>query len=86
MLTTHADTILDAADVHRAGKTLSKDGSHGGRKSPMWSGDLVAREIGSDNIHRSAHDVLAAPSQVRVNEAMKHIEEWLAVQFSDFHH
>jgi len=86
VLTTHADTVLDAADVHRAGKALSKDGSHGGRRAPLWSADLVTREIGTDSTHRSAHDVLAAPSQVRVDEAMRHIEEWLAVQFSDFHH
>ena len=42
---------------------------------------MVHKKIGTDVIEASAHDVLAAPSTIRVDEAMRHIENWLATHF-----
>lgn len=52
-----------------------------GALSPIRSSHLVERSIGSDAKHKSAHDVLAAPSPERVDEAMGHIGAWMSAQF-----
>ena len=50
---------------------------------PIWSPDVVERRIGSSSKEPSAHDVLAAPSAVRVDEALRHIERWLGTHYPE---
>eukprot|EP00036_Acanthoecidae_sp_10tr_P013602 CAMPEP_0206293804 /NCGR_PEP_ID=MMETSP0106_2-20121207/4325_1 /ASSEMBLY_ACC=CAM_ASM_000206 /TAXON_ID=81532 /ORGANISM="Acanthoeca-like sp., Strain 10tr" /LENGTH=838 /DNA_ID=CAMNT_0053724409 /DNA_START=240 /DNA_END=2753 /DNA_ORIENTATION=- len=53
VLTTKADEVLDADDVKRKNAKMSKDGTVG-RHSPIWSSDLVQREIETDSRNKSA--------------------------------
>ena len=48
---------------------------------PIWAGGVVERRVGTSPEAPSAHDVLAAPSAQRVDEAMNHIERWLSCHF-----
>ena len=50
---------------------------------PIWADGVVERQIGSSEEHPSAHDVLAAPSMLRVDEAVKHVERWLKTHFPE---
>ena len=52
-------------------------------KRPIWADGVVERQIGSSEDHPSAHDVLAAPSMLRVDEALKHVERWLKTHFPE---
>ena len=54
---------------------------HSPLAKPIWAGSVVERRIGTSEEHPSAHDVLAAPSMVRVDEALKHMERWLKTHF-----
>ena len=58
-----------------------RGGGNDGHGRPIWSPDLVEREVGTSPDEPSAHDVLAAPSQARVAEAMQHMLKWLASHF-----
>ena len=42
---------------------------------------LQYKQIGTSDAEPSAHDLLAAPSAIRVDEAMKHIEEFFNRHF-----
>ena len=85
VLSTAADEVLSQSDVDTLSDHLGSNVSAAdGRKSsdePMWSREVITREIGSTSSEPSAHDVLAAPSAARVDEAMRCIERWLAVQY-----
>ncbi len=50
---------------------------------PIWADGVVERQIGTSEDHPSAHDVLAAPSMLRVDEALKHVERWLKTHFPE---
>ena len=74
------DSIGDA--VSQAGMNGGFDTDHP-LKRPIWEGGVVERRIGTSTEHPSAHDVLAAPSMLRVDEALKHIERWLKTHFPE---
>eukprot|EP00040_Diaphanoeca_grandis_P007419 m.286712 g.286712 ORF g.286712 m.286712 type:complete len:130 (+) comp186352_c0_seq1:1-390(+) len=80
VLTTNADVVLNQGDIETLTNQLSSTGEDASMM-PLWSPNLVERTIVSTATEKSAHDVLAAPSQVKVREAMKNIEAWLASQF-----
>ena len=86
VLSTHADEVLarDSIDTLSDMLTEGPQGrglSNDGHERPIWSPELVEREIGTSAAEPSAHDVLAAPSKVRVEEAMQHVLRWLSAHF-----
>ena len=65
----------DAAWMTAASTRLST------KERPLWSSDVVEREIGTSSTHPSGHDVLAAPSARRVDEALSHMLGWLDAHY-----
>ena len=65
----------DAAWMSAASTRLST------KERPLWSSDVVEREIGTSNENPSGHDVLAAPSARRVDEALQHMLGWLDAHY-----
>eukprot|EP00948_MAST-09A_sp_MAST-9A-sp1_P003629 g3629.t1 len=76
-LYTEADTVLSASDIDQASDFLTTE-KYDGKIKPMDFDGLVEREIGTDTVEPSCHDVLAAPSERRVKQAMDMIVEWLS--------
>ena len=82
----NADTIAAAAAAAAAAATVSRaDATTTTAEKKRVVGEcrhrqqprLIEREIESSEWAPSAHDVLAAPSQRRVDEAMSHLVEWI---------
>jgi hypothetical protein len=71
VLSTEADEVLSQHSIDSLSDNLM----------PVFSRDVVTKQIGSSPDALSCHDVLAAPSPVRVDEAMLKIERWLAIHF-----
>lgn len=82
MLSASADEVLDASDIDKMSDYLISDRQDG--KGNEVGGDdmLVERVIESTVTELSGHDVLAADSAVKVNEAMEVIETWLGSRYN----
>ena len=87
VLSSHADEVLRKGDIDDLSDMLTQgpQGERGqdndGHHRPLWSKELVEREVETTPEHPSAHDVLAAPSQQRVEEALQLMLMWLASHF-----
>lgn len=79
-LYTDADTVLDAVQIDDACDLLCPERSDGKRASLSRRG-LVERKIETDEFDRSSHDVFAAPSRKRVDDALGTALGWLRVHF-----
>eukprot|EP01134_Creolimax_fragrantissima_P004904 CFRG4904T1 len=75
VLYTPADKELNHVKIDKMVDYLSS-GRTDGKNMPS-NEDLVERVIETSEWDPSCHDVLAAPSMKRVNEAMYYIEEWI---------
>ena len=85
VLSTTADEILSHSEIDDLSDLLHKS-KKDGKNNPISKSSksrFVERVIGSTATDRSAHDVLAAPSAARVDEAMDIIENWLHVNYDD---
>ena len=72
VLSTSADEVLNQESVIDKSKYLrAAENVH----------NITERRIGTSDVEESAHDVLAAPSALRVDEAMCHIESFLDLHF-----
>ena len=82
VLSASADEVLDASDIDKMSDYLISDRQDG--KGNEVGGDdmLVERVIESTVTELSGHDVLAADSAVKVNEAMEVIETWLGSRYN----
>ena len=82
VLSARADEVLDAGDIDRMSDYLVA-GMKDGKGNDIDDGDamLVERMIESTVTELSGHDVLAADSAVKVDEAMGVIETWLGSRF-----
>jgi alpha-beta hydrolase superfamily lysophospholipase len=82
VLCTPSDEVLDAGDIDKYSDYLVKERTDGKRNSTQDVGALlVERIIESTVTEKSGHDVLAADSAVKVDEAMGHIEKFLIGRF-----
>ena len=79
VLSTEADEVLSHQDIDDFSQNLGPP--LGATAAQRAVAPIVRRRIGTDALESSAHDVLAAPSAVRVDEAMRHVENWLATHF-----
>ena len=77
---TDADTVVDAVQIDDACDLLCPERSDGKRASLSRRG-LVERKIETDEFDRSSHDVFAAPSRKRVDDALGTTLGWLRVHF-----
>ncbi|GMH81744.1 hypothetical protein TL16_g09028 [Triparma laevis f. inornata] len=78
VLSSTSDEVLDAGDIDRLSDFLVVGRQDGKDKSLEDTGAmLVERVIESTVREKSGHDVLAADSAVKVDEAMTAIEKWL---------
>ena len=71
-MSTPADEVLVNDDIEQLSQHL------------LWeeNPDLFQyKQVGSSEAEPSAHDLLAAPSAIRVDEAMRHIEQFLNRHF-----
>lgn len=87
VLSTSADEVLSQEHISSRTSYLCADPNEERLpiEKPIWEKGVVERRIGTSLEHPSAHDVLAAPSSSRVDEAMCHIERWLASHFPSLH-
>ena len=86
-LSGHLGASDTAASSDQSEKSAAPhDGDDTPLTAPLWSREVALRQIGSTPTEPSAHDVLAAPSAARVNEALLCIERWLSVQYVMRHH
>ena len=69
LLYTDADEVLSSEDIDRISDYLTPDGKVDGRFVPMDSNGIVERKVETSELEPSSHDVLAAPSKRRVDEA-----------------
>ncbi len=76
VLYTDADTVLSSVGVNEAADFLSPK-KIDGLDAPLETKGLVERLISSSEWDPSAHDVLAAPSMRRVDQAMGLALRWL---------
>jgi pimeloyl-ACP methyl ester carboxylesterase len=83
VLSTSADEVLLQEDISSRAAFLCADSKEERRpvEKPIWETGVVERRIGTSATSASAHDVFAAPSSTRVDEAMCHVERWLATHF-----
>jgi hypothetical protein len=79
---TAADEVLKGTDIDKYSDYLTSERKDGAGRA-MDKGGLVEREIGTDDQDQSAHDVLAAPSVLRVDEAWDHMESWMTSHFDE---
>lgn len=87
VLFSEGDNVLDADEVDKFTESLAGAGDRSNvdvldpSKRSITSGKLVERKIGTSFEEPSGHDVLAAASSIRVDEAMNHILEWTKAHF-----
>ena len=83
VLSASADEVLDVHDIDRLSDYLV-EGRKDGKDNSVEDGEamLVERTIESTFTELSGHDVLAADSPVKVDEAMGVIETWLGSRFT----
>jgi len=81
LLYTDADTVLSSEDIDRISDYLTPEGKIDGRFVSMDSEGIVERKVETSELAPSAHDVLAAPSKRRVDEAMRFIVDWSNIHF-----
>lgn len=75
VLYTEADGVLEMKDIDRFSDYLTptqEDGKH----APYSSRQLIERVVETSEWDPSCHDVLAAPSRRRVEEALGYIVDW----------
>ncbi len=83
VLCTDADTVLSAKGILEWSRMLSARPLARGADplgAPLWTKGLCQRRIGTLPWDPSEHDVLAAPSARRVQEALALVLEWVRVQ------
>jgi len=82
VLSSTADEVLDHSDIDELSDFLVPDKKDGkGNALADGGAMLVERVIESTVTERSGHDVLAAESALKVDEAMSSIESWLGGRF-----
>ena len=83
VLSTSADEVLSQEHIISRTPLLCADPEENKWpiEKPIWETGVVERRIGTSADSQSAHDVLAAPSSSRVDEAMGHLERWLTTHF-----
>eukprot|EP00943_MAST-04B_sp_MAST-4B-sp1_P000380 g380.t1 len=74
VMSTPADEVLVNDEIELLSKHLIWD-----ENPNLYS----YHKIGTSDAEPSAHDLLAAPSALRVDEAMRHIEHYLNTNFSN---
>jgi hypothetical protein len=79
VLYTDADLVLSSKSVNQAADNLSPKRIDG-LDAPLETKGLVERLISSSEWDPSSHDVLAAPSMRRVDQAMEFVLQWLSAQ------
>lgn len=83
VLSTSADEVLSQEHISSRTPLLcaETDESIQPIDKAIWETGVIERRIGTSKDHSSAHDVFAAPSSSRVDEACNHLERWLACHF-----
>lgn len=75
VLYTEADGVLASEDIDRLSDNLTA-AQRDGKDAPYSARQLVERVVETSQWDPSCHDVLAAPSRRRVEEAMGYILDW----------
>jgi len=85
---TEADEVLCSGTIDALSDLLHEsnmDGKGNDISNKSAASNFAERLVGSSEGDKSAHDVLAAPSVDRVDEAMGHVVTWLHTHYDDRH-